>query len=71
MRSSTRLPGTNIEPPKMPASPMPRASLGEKKKGLLKSSGFNSIQVFSSFCHSVNRPLISFASLITVANGGG
>ena len=50
MRSSMRLPGTEIDPPKMPASPMPRASLGDRKNGLLKSSGLSSSQTLSSFC---------------------
>ena len=63
--------GAVIKPPKTEASPMPVASLGERKKGLLKSSGFSSIQTFSSFWYSVNRPSVFFASLMTVANGGG
>ena len=50
---------------------MPRASLGLRKNGLLKSSGFSSSQTFSSFCHNVIRPSIFLASLITVAKAGG
>ena len=50
---------------------MPVASLGDRKNGLLKSPGFNSIQTFSSFWYSVNKPSVFLASLITAAKGCG
>ena len=48
-----------------------RQILGDRKNGLLKSSGLSSIQTLSSFCQSAIRPSICLASLITVANAGG
>ena len=50
---------------------MPCEIFGDRKNGLLKSSGRSSSQTFSSFCHSASRPSVLDASLMTVANAGG
>src|SRR5947208_5080651 len=48
---------------------MPVFSFGERKNGLLKSSGLSSSHTLSSFCQNANTPSPRFASLITSANG--
>src|SRR5574343_553966 len=60
-----------IRPPKMPASPRPRAILGDRKKACPRCSGRNSSQTFSSFCHRGSRPSTRRASLMTLAKAGG
>ena len=48
---------------------MPVFSLGDMKNGWSRSDGFSSSQTLSSFCHSVNRPSMRFASLMISAKG--
>ena len=69
MRRNSITSSSPIRPPKKRLSPSPVFSFGDRNSGWLKSEGFSSIQTFSSFCHSVNRPLVCLASLITSAKG--
>src|SRR5689334_13894156 len=50
---------------------MPVFSFGDRKNGLLKSSGLSSSQTLSSFCQNANTPSLRLASLMTSANGRG
>src|SRR5436189_4363298 len=52
-------------------SPMPRARLIERKKGLSSWSGAISIQVRSSFCQTVRKPAVRVAPATISANGRG
>ena len=56
-------------PPRQPVLAEPRFRFDEKKNGVPNWSGAISIQTFSSFCQMRNSPGVSFASLITSANG--